>query len=339
MKSHVMPANTQVRLSSRPVGMPSVENFVLADAPIPSLSAGAVLVETLYLSLDPYMRGRMSEAKNYAASIDIGDVVVGSAVGCVIDSEDPSFKPGEIVESPSGWQSYAVVQGASLRRIDPNLAPISTSLGVLGMPGLTAYFSTLSVGRPMPGDTVVVSGAGGAVGQLAGQFAKLAGCRVVGVAGSDRKAAYCRDQLGFDAVVNYKTASNLKEAIAQACPRGVDVYLDGVGGSISAAVNENLALHARVVIFGQISQSNLSSPEVGPVSMRYMLTRRARVEGFIVSDWQSRNHEALTRISSWLRAGSVRYSEHIVEGLENAPAAFIGMLSGDNLGKTLVKVR
>lgn len=330
--------NRQIILKSRPVGMPQEANFEMINGVAPPASPGHVLVENLYLSLDPYIRGRISDAKNYAAPVAIGEVIVGGTVGRVVESGVPSLKAGDIVEGPGGWQQFASIPGSSVRRIDPDLAPVSTALGVLGMPGLTAYFSLLEVAQPVPGDVVVVSGAGGAVGQLAGQLAKLAGCRVVGIAGSDEKLRHCKEILGFDSVINYKTAGDLGAAIAAVCPGGVNVYLDGVGGAISQAVFGQLAFKARVVVIGQISQSNLTEPDMGPRNMRYLLTSRARIEGFIVGDWQSRNPEALSRLAAWLKTGQISYSEHLIDGLENAPSAFIGMLSGENLGKTVVRV-
>ena len=330
--------NRQITLKSRPAGMPVEENFELSEVAFPELSQGQVLVQTMFLSLDPYIRGRISDAKNYAAPVAIGEVVVGGTVGRVVESSVSSLKTGDIVEGAGGWQEFSAVAPATLRKIDPDLAPVSTALGVLGMPGLTAYFSLLEVAAPKPGDVVVISGAAGAVGQLAGQLAKLSGCQVVGIAGSDDKLAYCKGVLGFDHVVNYKKTPNLSTRLAELVPGGVNVYLDGVGGAISEAVFNNLAFKARVVVIGQISQSNLVEPDVGPRSMRYLLTSRARMEGFIVGDWQSRNGEALARLARWVKSGDIKYSEHQVSGLENAPSAFIGMLSGANLGKTLVRV-
>lgn len=330
--------NRQIILKRRPAGMPVPADFELIEGAMPALASGHVLVKILFLSLDPYMRGRISDAKNYAAPVGLGEVVVGGTVSRVVESSVPSLKAGDVVEGPGGWQEYACVPASSLRKIDPSLAAPSTALGVLGMPGLTAYFSMFEVAKPVPGDVVVVSGAAGAVGQLAGQFAKLAGCTVIGIAGSDEKLKYCKDVLGFDHVLNYKTAGDMSSALAAVSPAGVNVYLDGVGGAISQAVFGNLAFKARVVVIGQISQSNLVEPDVGPRNMRYLLTSRARIEGFIVSDWQSRNSEALARMSGWLKAGRIQYKEHHIEGLENAPSAFIGMLNGFNLGKTLVRV-
>lgn len=330
--------NRKIVLRSRPVGMPEPENFALVEGPIPALSSGCVVVQTLFLSLDPYMRGRISDAKNYAAPVALGDVIVGGTVSRVIESAVPAFVPGDIVEGPGGWQEFASIPAQFLRKIDPTLAPVSTALGVLGMPGVTAYFSMLEVAQSIPGDVVVISGAAGAVGQIAGQIAKLAGCTVIGIAGSDDKLAYCKNELGFDHVINYRTTRDLTASLQAVCPNGINVYLDGVGGYISQVVFGNLAYKARVVIIGQISQSNLVEPDVGPRSMRYLLTSRARIEGFLVGDWQSRNPEAIARLSGWLKAGAIRYTEHLVEGLHHAPEAFIGMLSGANLGKTVVKV-
>lgn len=330
--------NRKITLKSRPSGMPRVEDFELTQEPVPALGPSQVLLQTLFLSLDPYMRGRISDAKNYAAPVGLGEVIVGGTVSRVLESAAPGFDKGDIVEGPGGWQEFSVLAAGSLRKINPDLAPPSTALGVLGMPGLTAYFSMLHVAKPIPGDVVAISGAAGAVGQLAGQIAKLAGCIVIGIAGSDDKLRYCQETLRFDHVINYKKTPDLASVIAKLCPAGVNVYLDGVGGAISQAVFGNLAFKARVVIIGQISQSNLVEPDLGPRSMRYLLTSRARIEGFLVGDWQSRNSEALLRLAAWLEAGQIQYSEHQVEGLENAPSAFIGMLSGANLGKTIVRV-
>ncbi|VTU28124.1 Putative NADP-dependent oxidoreductase YfmJ [Variovorax sp. PBS-H4] len=330
--------NRKITLKSRPSGMPRVEDFELRQEPVPAPGPGQVLLQTLFLSLDPYMRGRISDAKNYAAPVGLGEVIVGGTVSRVLESAAPGFNKGDIVEGPGGWQELSVLAAGSLRKVDPDLAPPSTALGVLGMPGLTAYFSILHVARPISGDVVVISGAAGAVGQLAGQIAKLAGCIVIGIAGSDDKLEYCQKTLGFDHVINYKKTPELASVLTKLCPAGVNVYLDGVGGAISQAVFGNLAFKARVVIIGQISQSNLVEPDLGPRSMRYLLTSRARIEGFLVGDWQSRNSEALLRLSGWLKAGQIQYSEHQVDGLENAPSAFIGMLSGANLGKTIVRV-
>ena len=330
--------NRRFLLASRPTGWPEPANFRFVTEAIPEPGPKEVLVRALWLSVDPYMRGRMSAAKSYAKPVEIGEVMTGGAVGQVVKSNHPGFSAGEIVEGSLGWQDYAVADTAMLRKIDPKLAPIQTALGVLGMPGMTAYFAFLEVCQPKAGDTVVVSGAAGAVGQIVGQIAKINGCRVVGIAGSDDKLAHLKRECGFDATINYKTANDLPSAVASACLRGVDVYFDNVGGTVSEAVFNNLAFKARIVICGQISQYNIDKPDLGPRNLRYMLVNRARMEGFLVWDWRDRYPEAIRRIAGWLKDGRIKYSEHVTEGLEKTPEAFIAMLKGANLGKALVKV-
>lgn len=331
-------SNRRFLLASRPTGAPEPGNFTLVSEPIPAPGPKEVLVRALWLSVDPYMRGRMSSAKSYAAPVAIGEVMTGGGVGQVIASHSPAFAVGDIVEGGLGWQEYAVADPATLRKVDPSLAPISTAVGVLGMPGMTAYFALLEVCEPKAGDTVVVSGAAGAVGQIVGQIAKINGCRVVGIAGSDEKLAYLTRELGFDATINYKTANDLTAAVAAACPHGVDVYFDNVGGAVSQAVFDNLAFKARIVICGQISQYNNATPELGPRSLRYMLVNRARMEGFLVFDWRDRHPEARRRMAEWIKAGRLKYTEHVTEGFERMPEAFIAMLNGANLGKAVVKI-
>lgn len=330
--------NRRFLLASRPVGWPEPANFRFVTEAIPEPGPKEVLVRALWLSVDPYMRGRMSAAKSYAKPVEVGEVMTGGMVGQVAKSNHPGFMPGDIVEGSLGWQDYAAADGALLRKIDPKLAPIQTALGVLGMPGMTAYFALLEVCRPKAGDTVVVSGAAGAVGQIVGQIAKINGCRVVGIAGGDDKLAYIQRELGFDATINYKTTNDMTAAVRSACPNGVDVYFDNVGGPVTDAVFNNLAFKARIVICGQISQYNLDKPDLGPRNLRYMLTNRARMEGFLVWDWRDRYPEAIKRIAGWLADGRIKYSEHVTEGLEKTPDAFIAMLKGANLGKALVKV-
>ena len=330
--------NRRILLASRPVGWPEPAHFNLVTEAIPEPGPKEVLVRALWLSVDPYMRGRMSAAKSYAKPVEIGEVMTGGMVGQVAKSNHPGFRLGDIVEGSMGWQDYAAVDGAILRKIDPKLAPIQTGLGVLGMPGMTAYFALLEVCQPKAGDTVVVSGAAGAVGQIVGQIAKINGCRVVGIAGGDDKLAYIQRELGFDATINYKSSNDLSAAVRQACPNGVDVYFDNVGGPVTDAVFNNLAFKARIVICGQISQYNLDKPDLGPRNLRYMLVNRARMEGFLVFDWRDRYPEAIKRIAGWIKDGRIKYSEHVTEGLEKTPDAFITMLKGANLGKALVKV-
>ncbi|MBI1776185.1 MAG: NADP-dependent oxidoreductase [Proteobacteria bacterium] len=330
--------NRRILLASRPAGAPEPGNFRMVEEKVPDPGPGAVLVKVLWLSVDPYMRGRMSAAKSYAKPVEIGEVMTGGVVGEVVLSNHRAFKPGDVVEGSLGWQDYALAEPQQLRKIDPKLAPISTALGVLGMPGMTAYFALLEVCKPVPGDTVVVSGAAGAVGQIVGQIARIGGCRVVGIAGSDAKLAFLKNGLGFDATLNYKTATELAADLGRACPNGVDVYFDNVGGTVTDAVFQNLAFKARIVICGQISQYNLAKPELGPRNLRFMLINRARMEGFLVWDWRDRYPEALRRLAAWIKDGKLKYTEHVTEGLENTPKAFIEMLGGANLGKAIVKV-
>jgi NADPH-dependent curcumin reductase CurA len=325
--------NRQIVLAARPVGLPKPSDFRLVETPIPEPGPGEMLVRARYLSLDPYMRGRMSEAPSYARPVAIGEVMVGAVVGDVVRSRHPDFAEGDVVEERLGWQEYGLSRGREAR-----LAPISTALGVLGMPGLTAYFGLLDVGRPRPGETVVVSAAAGAVGAVVGQIARLGGCRAVGVAGSRAKIDYVVRDLGFDAGIDYREASDLDRALADACPRGVDVYFDNVGGRIAEAVSRHVNLFARIAVCGLVSQYNLAQPEVAPRNERFVLVNRVRVQGFIVSDFYQRRDEGLRQLAEWLREGKLRYREDIVDGLENAPPAFIGMLQGRNLGKQLVRL-
>lgn len=330
--------NRQITLASRPVGEPTPENFKLVETAIGTPERGQVLVQSLYLSLDPYMRGRMSAAKSYAASTEIGDVMTGGVVGRVVESKHAGFKPGDIVNGTIGWQEYGLLEGSELRKIDPSLAPISTAVGVLGMPGLTAYFGLFEIGKPRPGETVVVSAASGAVGAVVSQLAKIAGARVVGIAGGPDKCAYVKDELGVDAVIDYKAEKDLAAALAKACPDGVDVYFDNVGGPVTDAVATLFNLRARMVVCGLISHYNMPNGYSGPSILRSVLTNRVTIQGMIVFDWHSRWPEGLARLGQFVRSGQLKYKEDIVDGLENAPATFIGMLNGKNFGKTLVKI-
>ena len=333
-----MTTNKQITLAVRPVGFPKESDFRLVEAPVTTPGPGQFLVQSLYLSVDPYMRGRMNAAKSYAPPVELGGVMVGGVVGQVVESHHPRFAAGEIVEGYFGWQQYAVSDGVGARKVDPSLAPISTALGVLGMPGLTAYFGLLEIGKPQPGETVVVSGAAGAVGSLVGQIAKIQGCHVVGIAGTDEKARYVVEELGFDSAFNYKSAGNYRAKLKTLCPQGVDVYFDNVGGAITDAVIPLLNVRARLVICGQISQYNLERPEMGPRWLWALIVKQARAEGFLVFQFADRFEEGIRQMAQWLKEGKLKYRENIIEGLENAPRAFIGMLKGENIGKQLVKV-
>lgn len=330
--------NRQIRLAARPQGMPRESDFRLAEFPMPVPRQGEVLVRTLYLSVDPYMRSRISGRRTYAAGTEPGDLMTGGVVGKIIQSNHPDWAVGEIVQGYLGWQEYATSNGSGLVRVDPKVAPISTAIGVLGMPGMTAYFGMLEICRPQEGDTVVVSGAAGAVGSLAGQIAKIRGCRVVGIAGTDRKVDYLLSELGFDAAFNYKTVSNYGERLGELCPNGIDAYFDNVGGTITDAVFPLLNQFARVAICGQISQYNLDQPEMGPRLLPYLIWKQIRVEGFLSHRWADRFPEGFDQMAAWVREGKLRYREQFVEGLEHAPRAFIAMLQGENTGKQLVKV-
>ena len=330
-------SNRKITLKSRPDGYPKPSDFELIEESIPQPGEGEVLVESIWLSLDPYMRGRMREGGTFAASVGLGDVMVGSAVCRIVESRTPAYEVGEIVDVELGWQEYGVLAGQNLRRVDPSMGPLSTALGILGMTGMTAYFGFLEVCQPRPGDTVVVSAASGAVGQVVGQIAKIMGCYVVGTAGSQEKIDYIVDELGFDVGINYKM-DNVPEALAEACPLGIDVYFDNVGGPMTDAVMENLADFARVAICGQLSQYNLSKPELGPRNIRNLNIHQARMEGFLNYSFANRFEVGRRHISQWIREGKMKYREDVTEGIENAPSAFIGMLRGENFGKTLVKV-
>ena len=330
--------NRQVLLARRPAGYPEAADFEVVETPLPEPGPGEVLVRTLYLSVDPYMRHRMSDARSYAPPAPLGEVMIGGAVGEVIASRRGDWQVGDVIEGRLGWQQYAVSDGTGLTRVDPSLAPVSTALGVLGMPGLTAYFGLLEIGRPRPGDTVLVSAASGAVGAVVGQIARLSGCRVVGIAGGARKIAYITDELGFDAGIDYKAEGDLGAAIAAACPDGVDVYFDNVGGAIADAALDNLARGARIAICGTVSQSSLAAPEPGPRVQGKLMTAWATMQAFNVFQFTDRHAIALGRLAGWLADGRLKYREDVVDGIENAPAAFIGMLRGENLGKRIVKV-
>ncbi|MBX9589279.1 MAG: NADP-dependent oxidoreductase [Hyphomonadaceae bacterium] len=326
----------RVVLARRPAEEVAETDFRIEEAPVPAPGPREVLVRVIYLSLDPYMRGRMRDAASYAPPVGIGDVMTGGTVGEVVQSNHPGFRVGDIVEDRLGWQEYALGPGPALRWVDPSLAPISTANGVLGMPGMTAYFGLYEVGQPRAGETVVVSAASGAVGQIVGQLAKMAGCRAVGIAGGPRKCAFVRDTLGFDDCIDYKAQGDLAAAVKAACPGGVDVYFDNVGGVVSDAVFLNLNVWARVALCGSISQYNTTEP--GPRLLGAFVGKRVTMRGFIVWDFSGKYGPALRQMGEWVRTGRITYKEDIVEGIENAPRAFIGLLRGDNFGKLQVKL-
>ncbi len=329
--------NRQFKLAARPVGMPKESDFTLVEAPMPAPADGQVLVKTSYLSVDPYMRGRITGVKTYAEPVNIGDVMQGGTVGQVIESKAPGLAAGDFVAGFWGWQEYAVVVAKTLQKLDSKLAPAQTALGVLGMPGMTAYFGFLEICKPKAGETVVVSGAAGAVGSLVGQIAKIKGCRVIGIAGADSKNEWLINELGFDGAFNYKTNPDYSAKLKALCPNGIDCYFDNVGGAITDAVFPLMNVFGRVSVCGQISLYNLEKPDMGPRLLTYILVKQLKVEGFIVSRFMDRAGEGIAQMAGWLREGKLQYREEIVEGFENTVKAFIGMLKGDNTGKMLVK--
>lgn len=325
-------------LANRPEGVPDSDTFDLVERDVPDPGPGKVLVQTRYLSVDPYMRDRMNAGESYAEAWDVGDPLQGGVVGDVVDENGTSFEAGDVVVGNLHWADYALATGSELTQIDPDLGPVSTSLGVLGMPGRTAYFGTREVANVKPGDTFVVTGAAGAVGSVAGQIAKEAGARVVGFAGSDEKVAFLEDELGFDAAINYKQTENYRAALDDAAPDGVDAYFDNVGGPITDAVFTRLNVDARVAICGQISLYNATEIPTGPRKLPALIESRATVEGFLVNDFAARFEGATRQLAAWVGDGTIQYRETVTDGLENAPDAFLGLFDGDNIGKQLVKV-
>jgi NADPH-dependent curcumin reductase len=336
-----MPRNRQIVLAKRPVGEPVPDDFKFVESDVPSVPKAGVLLRTLYLSLDPYMRGRMSDAPSYAAPTAIGAVMPGGTVSEVVASTHQGYKSGDIVLGYGGWQGYAESDGSGLRKLDPRLAPISTALGVLGMPGMTAYTGLLNIGKPKPGETLVVAAASGAVGSAVGQMAKLKGCRVVGIAGGEDKVRYIIKGLGFDAGIDHR-APDFTERLRAACPAGIDIYFENVGGAVWETVFPLLNFFARIPVCGLIARYNDASlpegPDQTPLLMRTILTKRLTLRGFIVTDFADQTDAFLRDASAWVKDGKLKYREDIVEGLENAPAAFIGLLRGKNFGKLLIKV-
>jgi NADPH-dependent curcumin reductase CurA len=330
--------NRQIVLVTRPTGVPKESDFQLVEADVPKPAEGQFLVRTHYLSVDPYMRGRISDRKSYAEPVAIGEVMVGRTVGVVVDSRHPRFQTGDVVVGNWGWQEFAVSDGQGIHHVDTSIAPMSTALGVLGMPGMTAYFGLLEIGQPKPGETVFVSGAAGAVGSIAGQIAKIKGCRVAGSAGSQPKVDHLLNDLGFDVAFNYKAVTDYAAKIQEACPEGVDVYFDNIGGPLTDAIFTWINVHARIVVCGQIEQYNAEQPPQGPRLLWHLIVKRARAEGFLVFDFAERYGEAHRQIAEWLREGKLQYRETVVDGLEHAPRAFIGLFHGENLGKQLVRI-
>lgn len=328
----------QIILKSRPAGIPVPDNFEIKNVKIQPVGDAKVRLKVHTFSVDPYMRGRMSDAKSYVAPYAVGEPVIGGGIAQIIESKANGFAPGNFVVGMFPWQEELVMDVAGLKVVDEKIAPLGYYLGILGMPGLTAYFGLLDIGKPVNGETVVVSGAAGAVGIVVGQIAKIKGCRVVGIAGDDAKADYLLNELHFDSVINYKTVTNLRKAIVSACPDGVDIYFDNVGGEISDAVISQINKHARIVICGQISLYNTTSQPVGPRIQPTILKRSALMQGFIVSDYISRFQEGFKALSEWVGSRQLKYTSTTYHGFEKLPEAFIALFEGKNLGKLLVEV-
>ena len=329
--------NHQVRLAARPVGLPKRSDWQFTETPLPKPGDREVLVRTLYLSLDPAMRGWMNEGRSYIPPVGIGEVMRAGGIGRVVASNHPDFAVGDHVNGTLGIQDYAVLEGGRLTKVDPKLAPLPVFLNTLGMPGMTAYFGLLDVGQPKPGDTVVVSGAAGAVGASVGQIAKIKGCRAVGIAGGAAKCRYLVDELGFDAAIDYK-AEDVREGLRTHCPKGVNVYFDNVGGDILDIVLTRLTLHGRVVICGAISQYNNTTPVKAPSNYLSLLVNRARMEGMVVFDYADRFPQARRDIAAWIAAGKLKSREDVVEGLQTFPETLLKLFNGENFGKLVLKV-
>jgi NADPH-dependent curcumin reductase CurA len=331
----------RIVLASRPVGEPKPSDFRLEEFPVPQPGAGQMLLRTKWLSLDPYMRGRMSDAPSYAKPVGVGEVMEGGTVNEVVASNNDGYKPGEIVLAHTGWQTHALSNGAGLRKLDPKLAPVSTALGVLGMPGMTAYSGLLEIGKPQAGEMVVVSAASGAVGSAVGQIARIKGARAVGIAGGPDKCKYVKEELGFDDCVDHR-AADFPDRLKAACPKGIDVYFENVGVPVFDAVLPLFNTFARIPVCGLIAQYNATESPPGPnrlpLLMRNVLTKRLTIRGFIVTDFAARFPDLIRDVPQWIKEGRIKYREDIANGLENAPATFIGLLKGKNFGKQLVRI-
>ncbi len=335
-------SSRQIRLARRPQGAPDASTFSVEEHALPELEDGQLLLRVIYLSLDPYMRGRLSDAPSYAAPVEVGDVIVGATVCVVEESRDAGFATGDVVLSYSGWQSHAVAEARHVRRIDPAAAPISTALGVLGMPGFTAYAGLLEIGRPQPGETVVVAAATGPVGSAVGQIARVKGARAVGIAGGETKRQALLDEFGFDVALDHRSPT-FAEDLAAAVPDGIDVYFENVGGAVARQVFKHVNLYARVPVCGLVANYNAATAPEGPDRlpgfMGLVLRKSLTVRGFIQTEFVESHTEDFVRdMSGWVADGSVRYREDVVEGLDRAPEAFAGMLTGANFGKLLVRV-
>ncbi len=327
---------TQIILASRPKGMPALHNFKMEDVELPEIKAGEVLLKGMFYSVDPYMRGRMNDAKSYTPPFETGKPIAGSVVAKVVQSKTGNFKTGDVVTGILPWQKDIVAAEKSVTIADTTIAPASYYLGILGMTGLTAYFGLMHIGKPKAGETVVVSGAAGAVGVVVGQIAKMQGCHVVGIAGTDEKTALLKKEFGFDEAINYNKVADMQQAIAAACPKGVDVYFDNVGGEISDAVIRNINFNARIPLCGQISLYNATEIPTGPRLQPMLLTRSVLMQGFIISNFAAQFPEGITHLAQWVKEGKLKFMETTIHGFENLPTALLGLFKGENTGKMIV---
>ena len=330
--------NKTIILEKRPVGKPQLSDFKFIDTELPQIGVNEVLLKTSFVSVDPYLRGRMSDAKSYSAPFQLQKPISSGIIAEVLESNNGAYAKGDYVSGLLKWKEFQKSDGKGLLKVDPTKAPLSAYLGVLGMTGLTAYLGLTEIGKPKKGETLVVSGAAGAVGSVVGQIGKLLGCRVVGIAGTDEKVEMLKAKYGFDAAINYTTTSNMKKAIATACPNGVDVYFDNVGGEISDGVLANINQMARIIICGSISVYNETSIPMGPRVETTLVKNSALMQGFIVSNYAAKFPEAIIQLSDWVQAGKLTYSETIIEGFDQIPQAFIGLFEGQNNGKMIVKI-
>ena len=335
--NQVAPVNRQITLAGQPEGVPKESDFRLVEVPMPRAGTGEVLIRAIYVSVDPHIKGRTNAKMAIKLYPAPGEVIEGEVVGQVIESNDPRIAPNDYVEGPFGWQEYATAQAKAVRKIDPQAGPIATALHALGIPGLTAYFGLLEICRPQPGETVVVSAAAGVVGSLVGQIAKVKRCRAVGITGSAQKVRFVTEELGFDAAFNYRDTTDYQARLKQACPNGIDVYFDNVGGTVTDEVVRSLNTRARIAVCGQVSVEH-GGPQTGPRWLDQLILKQARVEGFQVTQFSSRWDEGLRQMATWLNQKKILYHEDVVEGIENVPRAFISVLTGENVGKRLVKI-
>ncbi|HLR63501.1 MAG TPA: NADP-dependent oxidoreductase [Lentibacillus sp.] len=330
--------NNQIILAERPQGMPDDNTFEFVKKDVENVQEGQILIKTLYASVDPYMRGRMENVESYIEPFKLNEVIEGGSIGEVIESQSDQFKEGDVVTGSFGWQEYYVAGENEVRPIDPSIAPITTNLHILGMTGLTAYFGLLDIGKPKEGETVVISGAAGSVGSTVGQIAKIKGARVVGIAGSDEKTNFLKDELNFDEGINYRTTDDIEDDLKRACPDGVDVYFDNVGGEISDAVMTQLNRYARIPVCGAISSYNKDEQDIGPRVQQTLIKKSALMQGFTVGNYSDRFKEGTKQLGQWLQEGKLTYRETIREGFENIPEAFLDLFRGKNIGKLLVRI-